>query len=77
MTKRALQVKETRRRRLADYRKQTLVQSGHVYRDVANLAEVSWSMADKWMNARRASRPCERAFRTLTGKTAIPDEVAA
>lgn len=77
MTKRALQVKEARRKRLAVYRKAALTQSSHVYRDLARLGDVTYSMADKWMNARRASKDLERAFHSLTGQPAFPPAEAA
>ena len=54
------------RRRIADSRKTALVASGHNYSDLAALAKVTYSMADKWMNARRTSEGCQRAFDTLT-----------
>jgi transcriptional regulator with XRE-family HTH domain len=44
-------------------RKATLLASGHNYRDLVRLAKVSYSMADKWMNARRTSSECERGLR--------------
>jgi hypothetical protein len=55
-------------KRTADERKAALVASGRVYGDLARLANVSYSMADKWMNARRTSQECQRAFDTLTSK---------
>lgn len=54
------------RKKLATARKAALVASGHVYSDLARVADVSYSMADKWMNARRTSRECQRAFDLLT-----------
>jgi hypothetical protein len=65
------------RKRVADYRKAALVASAHVYNDLARLADVSYSMADKYMNGRRASRDCDAAFETLTGKSPLPSEKAA
>ena len=58
------------RQALADYRKRTLAATRHVYSDLARVADVSYSMADKWMNARRTSRNCQGAFELLTGKPA-------
>lgn len=58
-------------KKLADERKATLIDSGHVYGDLARLANVSYSMADKWMNARRTSQECQRAFDTLTKRVAV------
>lgn len=59
------------RKRTAAHRKEALVASGHVYKDLARLADVSYSMVDKWMNGLRASKDCARAFETLTnGKLA-------
>jgi transposase len=54
------------RKRNADERKAALVASGHVYKDLARLANVSYSMVDKWMNGLRSSKDCARAFETLT-----------
>jgi len=56
------------RRALATQRKSALVASGRTYSDLARLANVSYSMAEKWMNARRTSSECQRAWDTLTGK---------
>lgn len=64
------------RKALAAYRKGAMVAGGHTYADLARLAAVTYSMADKWMNARRDSERCSRAFRTLTGQPAT-NEVAA
>lgn len=61
------------RRTVARYRKAALVASGHVYSDLARLADVSYSMVDKWMNVRRNSKECERAFQSLTRMPAIPE----
>ena len=47
-------------------RKRQLVESGHVYGDLARLARVSYSMAYKWMNGKRNSQKCQRAFDVLT-----------
>ena len=58
------------RKALADYRKRILTANGHVYTDLARVADVSYSMADKWMNARRTSKDCQGAFELLTGKPA-------
>lgn len=57
---------KTAKKRLATARKDALVASGHNYRDLARLADVSYSMAEKWMNLRRASRDCQSAFDSLT-----------
>jgi hypothetical protein len=65
------------RKRLAAYRKETLSAADRVYGDLARVADVSYSMADKWMNARRTSKDCERAFVALTGKPALPAEMVA
>lgn len=56
------------RKALAAYRKRALVGSGHTYGHLAALAGVTYSMADKWMNARRDSDKCATAFLTLTGQ---------
>ena len=47
-------------------RKAKLTSSGHVYKDLARLADVSYSMVWKWMNGERVSAPCQRAFEILT-----------
>jgi hypothetical protein len=47
-------------------RKRQLVASKHVYGDLARLARVSYSMAYKWMNGKRKSQKCQRAFDVLT-----------
>lgn len=60
------------RRRLAGYRKAILTTTGRVYRDLSRRARVSYSMAEKWVNCRRTSRRCERAFQDLTGHPAYP-----
>jgi hypothetical protein len=51
---------------LAIRRKAALMASGRTYADLARLAGLSYSMVDKWMNARRASRTIQNAFNTLT-----------
>lgn len=55
---------------LKAYRKDALVAAGHKYGDLARVANVTYSMAEKWMNARRTSKECQRAFGILTGKPA-------
>ena len=62
---------------LAEYRKAELTASEHVYRDMARLANVTYSMAEKWMNAIRTSAACAKAFQTLTGKPAMPGQERA
>lgn len=52
-------------KKLASSRKAALVASGHVYGDLARAANVSYSMVDKWMNGRRTSQECQRAFDLL------------
>jgi len=47
-------------------RKARLALSGHTYGQLAALADVTYSMAWKWMNGERQSAPCARAFHTLT-----------
>jgi len=47
-------------------RKGKLTASGHGYSDLARLANVSYSMAYKWMNGERESAKIERAFIALT-----------
>jgi hypothetical protein len=54
------------RKRIADERKAALIARRHTYSDLARLADVTYSMVDKWMNARRTSKVCQRAFDTLT-----------
>jgi hypothetical protein len=65
-----LRMSKVSRKRATDARKAALVASGHVYRDLARLADVSYSMAWKWMNLRRTSADCQRAFDVLTARTA-------
>jgi hypothetical protein len=60
------------RKRIAAYRKDALAASAHVYGDLARLARVSYSMADKYMNGFRKSQDCDRAFETLTGQSPLP-----
>jgi len=55
------------RRELSTARKAALVASGNVYNDLARVADVSYSMVYKWMNAERTSAACDRAFEMLTG----------
>ena len=51
---------------VAQERKRRLAQAGHCYNDLRKLANVSYSMADKWMNNKRTSKPCEIAYQHLT-----------
>ena len=46
-------------------RKAALRRAGHTYGDLARLADVTYSMAWKWMNDERVSGDCERAYETL------------
>lgn len=71
-TSRVKRAKEAERQRIAAYRKGALAAHGLVYNDVARAARVTYSMVDKWMNARRASTGCAEAFKTLTGQPAYP-----
>lgn len=54
------------RLRTARDRKLLLRRSGGTFVDLARLASVSYSMAEKWMNVRRNSAACQRAFDKLT-----------
>ena len=66
-------MKPTDRERKARIRKQRLTAAGHVYGDLARLADVSYSMAYKWMNAERESARIARAFSVLTnGQAVVP-----
>jgi hypothetical protein len=64
-------MKQAARERKARNRKQKLSASGHVYGDLARLADVSYSMAYKWMNGERESVKIERAFAVLTGRQTV------
>lgn len=64
------------RKALVAYRKAAMGGRHLKYADLARLANVTYSMADKWMNARRDSEKCVRAFERLTGQPAT-NEVAA
>ena len=55
------------RKTIAVARKRALLASGRTYSDLARLANVSYSMVDKWVNDRRTSAECQRAFESLTG----------
>lgn len=57
--------------KLAKQRKGALAASGRTYADLARLADVSYSMVDKWMNARRTSKECQRAFEALTTRQKV------
>lgn len=59
---RSMPVKETP----AHERKSRLAAAGHVYADLARVANVTYSMAYKWMNGERVSSACQRAFDILT-----------
>lgn len=65
------------RKRVADYRKGVFAERGLVFKDLARLADLSFSMVDKWMNGYRTSDPCAKAFETLTRMPAFPEERAA
>lgn len=69
--------RESERKKVATYRKAMLAQAGRVYADLARVADVTYSMADKFVNGRRSSDTCERAFRMLTGHSPWPEGVAA
>lgn len=50
----------------ARVRKAGLVAKGRTIADLADAADVSYSMAEKWANARRVSEKCQRAWERLT-----------
>jgi len=60
--------------RTAKYRKHIFLARGLVYRDLAWKAGVTYSMAEKWMSARRVSGKIADAYRALTGHPATPSE---
>jgi len=64
-------MEQAERERKARHRKRKLAASNHVYSDLARLADVSYSMAYKWMNGERESKDCQRAFDVLTNGQAV------
>lgn len=59
----------TQRKEKVKRRKEALRRAGRTYTDLARVADVTYSMAWKWMNDVRKSSDCERAFSVLTGRT--------
>lgn len=55
------------RARLARDRKAALRRAGYGFSDLAQAARASYSLAEKWMNARRNSPTCADAFARLIG----------
>lgn len=64
-------MEQTERERKARHRKRKLSAANHVYADLARLADVSYSMAYKWMNGERESAKIQRAFAVLTNGQAV------
>ena len=56
------------RARLARDRKRALRVRDLTFWDLAAAAGVTYSMAEKWMNARRNSEVCQAAFERMTAK---------
>ena len=57
-------------RKKGSARSKALKVAGHSHADLARLARVTYSMADKWIHYERTSPKCARAFQALAGPKA-------
>lgn len=63
-----LSKKERRRRAVARARKDGLALAGKTIVDLQHKAGVTYSFAEKWVNARRASAPLLDLYEAMTGR---------